>query len=78
MAQDFNNILQIISLSSTILAQLPASETAKRERAVVAVQRAADRGAKLTHLLLAFARRQPLVPQHFSLKHKLSGMADYL
>lgn len=78
VAHDFNNILQIISLSSTILAQLPASETAKRERAIVAVQRAADRGAKLTHQLLAFARRQPLVPQHFSLKHKINGMADYL
>lgn len=78
VAHDFNNILQIISLSSTILAQLPASETTKRERAIVAVQRAADRGAKLTHQLLAFARRQPLVPQHFSLKHKINGMADYL
>lgn len=78
VAHDFNNILQIISLSSTILVQLPASETVKRERAVVAVQRAADRGSKLTHQLLAFARRQPLVPQHFSLKHKLTGMSDYL
>ena len=78
VAHDFNNILQIISLSSTILAQLPASETAKRERAIIAVQRAADRGSKLTHQLLAFARRQPLVPQHFSLKHKLEGMSDYV
>ena len=78
VAHDFNNILQIISLSATVLAQLPASEKTKRERAIVAVRRAADRGAKLTHQLLAFARRQPLVPQHFSLKHKLNGMADYL
>ena len=78
VAHDFNNILQLISLSSTMLAQLPSSETTKRERAVIAVQRAAERGAKLTHQLLAFARRQPLVPQHFSLKHKLEGMADYL
>jgi len=78
VAHDFNNILQIINLSSKILAQLPASETVKRERAVLAVQRAADRGAKLTHQLLAFARRQPLVPQHFSIKHKLNEMSDYV
>jgi len=78
VAHDFNNILQVISLSSTLLGQTPALEHARRERAVQAIQRAAQRGAKLTHQLLAFARRQPLQPQPVSVRRKLLGMRDDL
>lgn len=78
VAHDFNNILQVISLSSTLLGQTPALDAARRERAVQAIQRAAQRGAKLTHQLLAFARRQPLQPQHVSVRRKLLGMREDL
>lgn len=78
VAHDFNNILQVISLSSTLLGQTPALDAARRERAVQAIQRAAQRGAKLTHQLLAFARRQPLQPQHVSVRRKLLDMRDDL
>jgi signal transduction histidine kinase len=78
VAHDFNNILQVISLSSTLLGQTPALDAPRRERAVQAIQRAAQRGAKLTHQLLAFARRQPLQPQHVSVRRKLLGMRDDL
>ncbi|HEX8884025.1 MAG TPA: response regulator [Noviherbaspirillum sp.] len=78
VAHDFNNILQVISLSSTLLGQTPALDAARRERAVQAIQRAAQRGAKLTHQLLAFARRQPLQPQDISVRRKLLGMRDDL
>ena len=78
VAHDFNNILQVISLSSTLLGQTPALDAPRRERAVQAIQRAAQRGAKLTHQLLAFARRQPLQPQDISVRRKLLGMRDDL
>lgn len=78
VAHDFNNILQVITLSSTILGQAQALDATRRERAVQAIQRAADRGSKLTHQLLAFAMRQPLHPQHFSLRKKLLSMGDDL
>lgn len=78
VAHDFNNILQVISLSSTLLGQTPALDGPRRERAVQAIQRAAQRGAKLTHQLLAFARRQPLQPQDISVRRKLLGMRDDL
>src|SRR5690606_12227794 len=40
--------------------------------------RAADRGAQMTHRLLAFARRQPLTPRTVNLGPTLRGLTDLL
>ena len=63
MAHDFNNILQVIR------ANLDLHEGRRRRPiprccgALQSATAAADRGARLTQQLLAFARRQPLAPQ---------------
>ncbi|WP_428376957.1 PAS domain S-box protein [Lichenicoccus sp.] len=61
VAHDFNNLLTAVSGS---LALVMAASTDERVRRLIEVaQRAADRGGKLTHQLLAFSRRQILQPQ---------------
>ena len=61
VAHDFNNLLTAVSGS---LALVLAASTSERTRRLIEVaQRAADRGGKLTHQLLAFSRRQILQPQ---------------
>jgi PAS domain S-box-containing protein len=66
MAHDFNNLLGVIIGN---LDSLGESVTADPENGPM-VQEAIDaslRGADLTRRLLAFARRQPLHPEHFDL-----------
>ena len=67
IAHDFNNLLTVITSNSDMLAQ-PNLDEKVRRRLIEGVQRAADRGAKLTQQLLAFARRQPLRPQIASVR----------
>lgn len=60
VAHDFNNLLTIIVNNLDLLTR---SVSAPRDvRLIESAQRAAERGAKLTQQLLAFARRQPLQP----------------
>ena len=61
VAHDFNNILQVISGSETLLRMLLAKEPNPRlERLLDSIRRASGHGAALTQQLLAYARRQPL------------------
>lgn len=61
VAHDFNNILQVISGSETLLRMLLAKEPNPRlERSLDSIRRASGHGAALTQQLLAYARRQPL------------------
>ena len=61
VAHDFNNILQVIAGSETLLRMLLAKEPNPRlERSLDSIRRAAGHGAALTQQLLAYARRQPL------------------
>ena len=76
IAHDFNNLLTVISGNLHFLDRAGGDE-ARRRRHVANIQSAADRGAKLTQQLLAFARQQQLVPQLVDLNAvvgKLSGM----
>ena len=61
VAHDFNNILTVITGTIGILAEAVADQP---ELAAIAklIDEAAERGAKLTRHLLAFARKQPLQP----------------
>jgi PAS domain S-box-containing protein len=59
VAHDFNNLLTIITNALDLLASGRRDE-AQRLRIIDSAVRAAERGAKLTQQLLAFARRQPL------------------
>ncbi len=77
VAHDFNNLLTIIRSSAELLArrELPRE---KQKKYIDAIAETADRAAKLTGQLLAFARRQALKPEVFNAADKVSAVADML
>jgi PAS domain S-box-containing protein len=64
VAHDFNNLLTVILSSADLLRRGQLSEE-RRLRYIDAISDTADRAAKLTGQLLAFARRQTLKPEKF-------------
>jgi PAS domain S-box-containing protein len=77
MAHDFNNILQVILANLDLLRGAVSDDPAVLER-INAAGAAADRGARLTQQLLAFARRQPLAPQPTNVARLVHDLADLL
>jgi PAS domain S-box-containing protein len=76
IAHDFNNLLMIVSGYAQIL-QGRLSE-AKDIQAVQAIRSAAGRGEKLTRQLLAFSRRQQLMPVVVDLRGRIEAVRDML
>jgi PAS domain S-box-containing protein len=74
VAHDFNNLLTVIRGSVDLLRRDGLSED-KRRRYVDAIGSTADRAAKLTGQLLAFARRQALTPEPFDAGESLEDVA---
>jgi PAS domain S-box-containing protein len=62
VAHDFNNLLQVISGHAEALGS-PALDANGRRRLLRSIQSATDRAASLTRQLLAFGRRQLLMPE---------------
>lgn len=77
IAHDFNNLLTVIRGSADLLRKPDLPED-KRGRYVDAISDTADRAAKLTGQLLAFARRQALKPELFDASEQINGIADML
>jgi signal transduction histidine kinase/response regulator RpfG family c-di-GMP phosphodiesterase len=77
VAHDFNNVLQVI-MSNLQMLQMTLAGHPEAQRRLEAASFAADRGAKLSSQLLAFARRQPLQPVSVSLGRILRGMDELL
>ena len=77
VAHDFNNLLTVIRSAADFLRRPDLSDE-KRRRYIDAISDTADRGARLTAQLLAFARRQPLKPEVFNVGDKVSGVAEML
>jgi PAS domain S-box-containing protein len=77
IAHDFNNLLTVIRGSADLLRRRDLPED-KRGRYVDAISDTADRAAKLTGQLLAFARRQALKPELFDAAAQIKGIADML
>jgi signal transduction histidine kinase/DNA-binding response OmpR family regulator len=77
VAHDFNNVLQVVA-SNLQLLQMSLAGNPQAQRRLEAAAFAADRGAKLSSHLLAFARRQPLQPVPTNLGRILRGMDDLL
>jgi signal transduction histidine kinase/CheY-like chemotaxis protein len=77
VAHDFNNLLTvIIGNIETVGRSLPAQH--ELQRMVAGALRGASRAALLTERLLAFSRRQPLMPQTVSVNTLVAGMSDLL
>lgn len=65
LAHDFNNLLQVVNGNLELVAA--TQDPARIRRYVAAAQTAAERGAKLTRQLLAFARKTRLEPRPLDL-----------
>ncbi len=77
VAHDFNNLLTVIRGSVDLLRRGNLTDE-KRARYVDAIGDTADRAAKLTGQLLAFARRQALKAERFDAARSLDGVATML
>lgn len=79
IAHDFNNLLAGISGSLDLIKlRLAQGRTADLERYLAVAQGAAQRAAALTHRLLAFSRRQTLVPVATDVNALVSGMEELI
>jgi PAS domain S-box-containing protein len=76
IAHDFNNLLMIVSGYAQILQG--RLNDAKNLQAVEAIRAAARRGEKLTRQLLAFSRRQQLMPVVVDLRKQVDAVRDML
>jgi PAS domain S-box-containing protein len=77
MAHDFNNILQVIQANLDLMNGAVHADPAVLAR-LNAATAAAERGARLTQQLLAFARRQPLAPQPTNVAQLVVDLTDLL
>jgi signal transduction histidine kinase/CheY-like chemotaxis protein len=77
IAHDFNNLLTVIRGSADVLRRDGLSEE-KRNRYVSAISDTADRAARLTGQLLAFARRQALRPEVFDAGLRITSISEML
>ena len=77
LAHDFNNLLQIINGSLDRLKAKRHDDVAFERHHAAAVA-ASERGAKLTHQLLAFARRTRLEPKGTDLSQLVSSFGELL
>jgi PAS domain S-box-containing protein len=77
VAHDFNNLLMIVSGHVQTIKRLVADQP-RVEKAVRAIETAADRGASLTRQLLSFARRQRLKPQAIDVAERVAAVRDVL
>ncbi|MGK6323714.1 PAS domain S-box protein [Sphingomonas sp. DT-51] len=77
VAHDFNNLLTVILGSIDLLKRAELGEE-KRQRYLTSIKETAERAAKLTNQLLAFARRQPLKAEHFDVVERLRQGQDVL
>jgi signal transduction histidine kinase len=77
VAHDFNNLLTVILGNSEYLAEKLIANK-ELHRIAESIATAAERGADLTRSLLAFARKQPLMPQDIDIGQKILGMEQLL
>jgi PAS domain S-box-containing protein len=76
IAHDFNNLLLVIAGNLELFHARTSDKWLKRR--VEAGQRAVERGSRLTHQLLAFARRQTLLPHSISVNALLRELGPLL
>ncbi len=77
VAHDFNNLLTVIQGNLELIEEAFADNSALADLVRPAV-RASERGAALTHRLLAFSRHQALVPKVIDMNELITGMSDLL
>jgi signal transduction histidine kinase/ActR/RegA family two-component response regulator len=76
VAHDFNNLLMVVN-SNLYLHRRMCPDVAGSAQ-LAAIERAVGSGAKLTRQLLAFARKQALLPERIVLQERLPALLDLL
>lgn len=76
LAHDFNNLLQVVTGNLELLAGKVDGE--KAQAYLARARGAAERGAKLTGQLLAFARKTRLDPRAVDVSESIAGFVDML
>lgn len=76
LAHDFNNLLQVVNGNLELLASRPLDDRSLRY--IDAARSAAERGAKLTRQLLAFARKTRLEPTPVNLSELISNFGELI
>lgn len=77
IAHDFNNLLQVVlGYSDIVRGYAERHDDAKLERAIGNIRTAAERGARLTSQLLAFARKQRLDGRPLNLNSLVDHLTD--
>ncbi len=77
VAHDFNNLLTVVMGNAELLHELLTDDPDRQALAQI-IMGAAERGADLTHRLLAFARKQPLSPVPVDLNQLVENLAPLL
>jgi signal transduction histidine kinase len=77
IAHDFNNLLTVVVANLEMLHRRLAADQGLHKY-VERAMRGAERGAKVTQQLLAFARRQPLQPAVFDTASRIAELSDLL
>jgi PAS domain S-box-containing protein len=77
VAHDFNNLLTVIMGNLEHLDRVLAPDQPAK-RMIAAALRGASRAAMLTNRLLAFSRRQPLMPEVLSANKLVAGMSELM
>ena len=78
LAHDFNNLLSIIVGNLLLARERFGSSNPELERLLAPAERAARRGADITHRLLAFSRRQPLQPEAVAIERLMQEVTELL
>src|SRR3954466_5897800 len=79
IAHDFNNLLTgIVGSLDLLQIRLDQGRTENVGRYINAAMTSANRAAALTHRLLAFARRQPLIPKSVDVNQLVVSLEDLL
>jgi signal transduction histidine kinase/CheY-like chemotaxis protein len=76
VAHDFNNLLMVVSMNATILAKQAGIDPPPKP--LQGIMSAVKAGTKLTRQLVAFTRRQPLVPQAVDFAQRLEADTELL
>lgn len=77
IAHDFNNLLSVILGNSEII-QMSLDQDSKLQPALESILKATNRGAGLTHQLLAFSRKQALQPIAIALNEAIEHTVSML
>jgi two-component system cell cycle sensor histidine kinase/response regulator CckA len=77
VAHDFNNMMSaVVGFSALVLAELDDGDPLRAW--VVEIERAGQRATEMTKQLLAFTRKQVLLPRVLDLNHVLQDVSDLL